>query len=139
MIQLDTNVVSELMRPQPEPRVIRWLDRRRQRPLAIAAVSIMEIRLGLHGIDPGVRKDRLIAAFEDMVTLDLQGRVLSFDKTAAEATADYVAALNAKGHSIEVVDSQIAGTAIALGATLATHNLRHFPELPIEIVDPWTD
>lgn len=136
---LDSNVISELMRPQPDRRVIRWLDRRRQRQLATTAISIMEIRLGLLRLDHGARREQLLAAFEGLVSLDLQGRVLPFDATAANATAAYVVDLDARGHSIGVVDSQIAGTVIGPGAILATRNAAHFPGLPVELVDPWND
>jgi len=99
--------------------------------------SIFEIRFGLALLAPGRRRDRLYDAFDRAIDEILGGRVLPFDRTAAERTAAIAARRRLIGRTVEFRDVQIAGIAAARKATLATRNIRHFENLGIILVDSW--
>lgn len=137
MILLDTNVLSALMRIADEPAVERWLDTQPPESIWTTTVTIFEIRFGLALLAPGRRRDRLCDAFAQAIDDILGGRVLPFDRTAAENAAAIAAQQQQIGRSIEIRDVQIAGVTAARKATLATRNTRHFRNLGIALVDPW--
>ena len=137
MIILDTNVLSALMRREGEPIVVAWLDRQPAQSLWTTAITVFEIRLGLEILADGRRRRRLEDAFAETLGTDLDGRVLAFDQTAAEAAAKIAAEQRRVGRSLEIRDVQIAGIAAARKATLATRNIRHFDNLGIAFADPW--
>jgi toxin FitB len=100
-------------------------------------ITIFEIRFGLALLTPGRRRDRLDEAFDRAIDEILGGRVLPFDRSAAEAAAAIAARQRQIGRPVEKRDVQIAGIAAARKATLATRNARHFESLGIILVDPW--
>lgn len=138
MIILDTNVVSALMRDQPDKAVREWLDRQPRSSVWITAVSVLEIRFGLALMVHGRRRSRLEQEFAAVLGQALDGRIAPFDTNAAEKTADLLAERRRSGRTVELRDAMIAGTAIARYASLATRNTRHFSDLPVAVVDPWT-
>lgn len=138
MIILDTNVVSALMRDQPDKAVREWLDRQPRSSVWITAVSVLEIRFGLALMVLGRRRSRLEQEFAAVLGQALDGRIAPFDTNAAEKTADVMAERRRSGRTVELRDAMIAGTAIARYASLATRNTRHFSDLPVAVVDPWT-
>ena len=99
---------------------------------------MFEIRFGLALLARGRRRDRLEAAFTGAIDEVLDGRVLAFDRTAAEAAAAVAAERQRLGRPIEIRDVQIAGIALARKATLATRNTRHFEGIGVPLVDPWS-
>ncbi|MFI4888980.1 MAG: type II toxin-antitoxin system VapC family toxin [Steroidobacterales bacterium] len=138
MIVLDTNVLSALMRREPEQSVIDWLDRQAAESVWITSITLFEARFGLALLPPeGRRRQRLEAAFDQLMNDDLEERVLDFDRPAAEAAASLAAQRQRSGHSIDMRDTQIAGIVLARRAKLATRNVRHFSDLSIEIINPW--
>lgn len=137
MILLDTNVLSALMLAEPDGVVVEWLDAQPAESLWTTAVTVFEIRTGLELIGPSKRRDRLIAAFEQLVTEDLDGRVLAFDRAAADAAGSAVASARRSGRAVEIRDAEIAGIALARRAMLATRNVKHFDPLGVRLVDPW--
>jgi predicted nucleic acid-binding protein len=137
MIVLDTNVLSALMRREPEPTVVAWLDRQPSESVWTTAVTVFEIRFGLELLPPSRRRRQLEDAFARAVTEDFAGRVLPFDQEAAREAAWRAAERRASGKPVDFRDIQIAGVVAARRATLATHNVRHFQGLGIELVDPW--
>ena len=137
MIVLDTNVISELMRPDPAGAVIAWLDQQQAEAVWIACITVMEIRFGLELLDDSVRRLRLEQAFDAVVARDLGGRVLLFDSPAAERTARLAALARRQGRTMELRDAMIAGIAAVQGATLATRNVRHFDHCGIGLIEPW--
>jgi len=139
MIILDTNVISAVMRDTPEPAVVAWLDRQPAESLWTTTVTVFEIAFGLRLLEAGRRGRRLAAAFAEAMDEDLEGRILAFDRTAAEAGAAIAARRRRAGRPVEIRDVEIAGIAAARRATLATRNTRHFEGLGITLVDPWTD
>lgn len=137
LIVVDTDVLSATMHVAAEPAVVRWLDAQPPEAIWTTTIAIFEIRFGLALLARGRRRDRLCAAFDRAIDEILDGRVLPFDRAAAEAAAAIAARQRQIGRSVEIRDVQIAGVAAARKATLATRKARHFAELGIDIVDPW--
>jgi toxin FitB len=138
MIVLDTDVLSAVFRQNPEQVVRAWLDGQPCSSVWTTSVSIFEVRFGLALMPASRRRNQLQAAFEASVRDDLDGRILSFDESAAEETAILMADRRRAGRSGDLRDTMIAGIAISRRATLATRNTRHFADLSIPIIDPWT-
>jgi predicted nucleic acid-binding protein len=137
MIVLDTNVVSELMLPQPEVPVAQWLDRQAVTSLWITAVAEMEIRYGILSLGPSRRRDTLASAFERFVSEVISGRVAVFDVAAARAAAELMSERKRRGRPGEIRDTLIAGIALASNATVATRNISHFADFKIHVINPW--
>ena len=138
MIVVDTNVLSEPLRPRPEAAVVDWLDHQHAETLFITALSVAELRLGAALLPPGRRRDRLVAALDTVVLPRFAGRVLVFDEAAAEAWAELQARCRGEGRCIPVLDSLIADICSARGFILATRNTRDFEGLGIELINPWS-
>lgn len=138
MIILDTNVLSALMRTIPETAVIAWLDRQPAESVWITSITAFEARLGLALLEQGRRRRALEAAFARLLDDDLENRVLDFDAAAATAAAALAADRQRAGRPANLRDTLIAGIALARHATLATRNVRHFADLKVPVVDPWT-
>ena len=137
MIVLDTNVLSEVLRPTPEHRVMAWLDRQPRASMFTSAVTQGEILYGIRLMSDGQRRKKLWAAAVAIFTDDFSGRVLSFDEDAAINYAEIAAARRAAGHPISQFDGLIASIARSRGATLATRNAKDFEGCGIEVVNPW--
>ena len=138
MIILDTNVLSALMRTAPDPPVVTWLDCQPSESIWITSITVFEARLGLHLLPQGRRRRAIEAAFARLLEDDLENRVLDFDAAAATAAALLAAQRQRAGRPAVMRDTQIAGIALARHATLATRNVRHFADLKVPVVDPWT-
>ena len=137
MIVIDTNVLSALMREVPEQAVVEWLDRQAAESIWITSITLFEARLGLALLPKGRRRKALESAFDKLLVEDLEGRVLDFDRPAAEAAAQLAAGRQRTGHTIDMRDTQIAGIVIARRANLATRNVRHFSDLDVDVINPW--
>lgn len=138
MILLDTNVLSELMRPMPDPNVVRWLDVWPEWDVWISAVTVAEIRLGISLLPAGKRKALLLDIAEQVFQEDFHDRCLPFDCEAAGEYALIVAERNRQGHPISVEDAQIAAIARTAALTLATRNTKDFSGITgLELIDPW--
>jgi predicted nucleic acid-binding protein len=139
MILLDTNVLSELMRAVPEPRVVRWLDSCADEDVWVSAVTAAEILLGIQLLPKGKRRDGLAGLAGRMFEVDFAGRCLPFDAAAAAAFAKIVAARTRIGTPISVEDAQIAAIARAGGLALATRNTKDFTGIDgLVLIDPWS-
>lgn len=139
MILLDTNVISALMLRQPPEVVIAWLDGQVSEEIWTTSISVFEIRFGLELMEGSQRRRALEAGFHLLLDRYLTGRVALFDQPAAEAAAELAARRRRTGRSIDMRDTQIAGIAIAQGASIATRNIRHFEDLPVPLLDPWNE
>ena len=137
MIILDTNVLSALMRENPEKTVIQWLDQQPAESVWITSITLFEARLGLALLTRGKRRRALEAAFSQFMNTDLENRVLDFDSNAAAEAAELAAQRQKAGRSVDMRDTQIAGIASARRATVATRNVRHFQDLNVPVVNPW--
>lgn len=139
MILLDTNVLSELMRPDVDVAVVAWLNRQPRLSVWISAISVFEIRLGLQSKPEGKKRDYLFAAFEDVRTRVIENRVVPFDAEAALEAAKLMSARSRRGFNVDLRDTMIAGIALSTQATLATRNTRHFDDLHVPVVNPWRE
>jgi toxin FitB len=137
VIVLDTNVLSALMREVPDRPVVEWLDRQAAESIWITSITVFEARLGMALLPKGKRRQTLESAFNSLMAEDLEGRVLDFDQSAAEAAAQLAAELQRNGQTIDIRDTQIAGIVIARRAELATRNVRHFSDVGIDVINPW--
>ena len=138
MILLDTNIVSELMRPAPSPAVMSWLGAQPASSLFISAVTEAELRYGVMLLPEGRRRADLMTALEAMLAEDFAARILPFDSAAAVAFAFIAASRRQAGKPISQFDAQIAAIAQSRGAVLATRNVADFAECGVEIINPWT-
>ena len=138
MIIVDTNVVSELLRPTPEPRVEGWLTAQDGLDIYLTAISEAELRYGVAIMDNGTRRDGLADAIDRILRVDMAGRVLAFDSAAAEAYATIAASRRAAGRPIAQADCQIAAIARVRGATVATRNTADFEGCGVDLINPWT-
>ncbi len=137
MIILDTNVLSALMRDEPDRRVVEWLDGQAASSTWITSITVFEIRLGLALLPDGRRRRTLEQSFEGLLVEDLGGRILSFDAAAAAQAATLAASRQRAGIVVDIRDTEIAGIALARRASIATRNLRHFGGLTVPVVSPW--
>jgi hypothetical protein len=137
MIVLDTNVLSELVRPTPDMRVLAWLDDLPVPQITTTAVTAAELLYGVARLPDGQRKAALEQAVRSMIDDDFRDRVEPFDRHAAVAYALVVADRDRLGRPISVADAQIAAICRARGGTLATRNTKDFQDTGIELIDPW--
>lgn len=138
MILLDTNVLSELMRPLPNARIVAWLDQRPSSEFWLSAVTVAEIGLGIALLPEGKRRRKLAELAAQMFDEDFAGRCLPFDQEAATVYAEIVSSLMGGGRPISVEDAQIAAIAVTSRMTLATRNTDDFVEIAeLTVVNPW--
>jgi toxin FitB len=136
MIILDTNVVSELMRPEPAPQVANWARGRDRRELRTKTIMLAEVRYGIARLPNGRRKQVLLAAADDIFTA-FEDQVLPVDTAAAENYAVIASGRERAGKPIASFDVLIAAVCRSRGAALATRNASDFEGTGIEIIDPW--
>ena len=137
MILIDTNVVSEPMRPAPAPTVMTWFAAQDSSALYLTAVSEAELRAGAAILPAGRRRDRLAAEVDAVVREDFAGRVLPFDSAAARAYAEIAASRRSVGRPILEADCQIVAIARARDAAVATRNAADFEHCGVSVIDPW--
>lgn len=138
MVVLDTNVISELMRPAPHPAVLAWVAAQPRPTLYTTSISQTEILYGIAVLPEGGRRAALVAAAEAMFAEDFAGRVLSYGGNAAAHYAAIVTARRRAGNPIEAFDALIAAAARAAGAGVATRDTGGFAGCGLTLVDPWT-
>lgn len=137
MIILDTNVVSELMRPRPLPGVVAWLDRQVGATLHLTTITLAEIRFGIAALPAGQRRDALGEAFEHRIRPLFGTRVLDFDEPASSAYAEIRADVRERGIAISDVDAMIAAIALANRFSVATRDVAPFEAAGIRVIDPF--
>ena len=137
MIVLDTNVVSELLRPAPAQTVEAWLAVQDGATIYFTAVGEAELRLGVAILPAGRRRAALADAIEAMLEEDFRDRILPFGRDAAQAYAAIAASRRAAGRPISQFDCQIAAIACANDAAVATRNTGDYEGCGIDVIDPW--
>jgi predicted nucleic acid-binding protein len=138
VIVLDTNVLSELAKPEPNASVMAWIGRQPRSNLATTAISEAELAFGLALLPKGRRREALAQAVGRLLTEGLGGRVLAFDRTAAAAYGEIAAARRASGRPVATADARIAAIARARRASvLATRDVSGFEGCGVRVVDPW--
>lgn len=137
MIVLDTNVVSEPLRPAPDEEVVAWLDAQHVETLYLTAVTLAELRYGVVALPGGRRQQTLHRRLEDEVVPLFAGRVLAFDEGASREYARLQATARAAGRPMGVMDALIAATCASYGHALATRNVSDFADTGLDLIDPW--
>lgn len=139
MFVIDTNVVSELMRPEPAPSVATWIAGRDAQEMYLTAVSEAELRYGVAILPAGKRQNALKTAMSRWLDWGFRGRILPFDSAAASIYAEIAAERRRAGKPISEADCQIAAICHSRNAALITRNLRNFVGTGVIIIDPWVD
>ena len=137
MILLDTNVISEMMRDEPDGRVAAWMKRQKSLHLAVSTITLAEIQRGLKRLPAGKRRKALEAGFAEFIARGFAGRVLAFDEAAARIHGDVCALRESKGLPTDPVDLMIAATAKTADASIATRNTGDFEHCGIKLINPW--
>lgn len=138
MIVLDTNVLSEVLRPIPEPSVLEWLANQPRASLFTTTMTRGEILYGIRLLSDGRRRRGPWDAAKKIFDEDFAGHVLSFDSEAADMYAEISASRRAAGKPISQFDAMIVAMARSRGASLATRNVKDFNDCGIDIINPWT-
>lgn len=134
---LDTNVISELMRPAPSQRVVAWVGSHATEQMYLTSVVEAELRYGIAILPADDRRTRLAKALEAMLADDFQNDALPFDSAAARVYADFAAHRRAVGRPISHEDCQIAAVTSTASATLVTRDVGDFAGLGLDVVDPF--
>lgn len=134
---LDTNVISEWVRPRPHSGVIRWLAEADEDRVFISVISIAEVRRGLERMAKGRRRDRIAAWLCEDLPVRFAGRILPVDLAVAQAWGVTIEKARSRGIGLSVMDGFLAATAQARDLTLVTRNTRDFRDLGMPIFDPW--
>jgi toxin FitB len=137
MIILDTNVLSELMRPEPSARVLAWIAKQPEADLFTTSITEAEIFYGIEVLARGKRREHLAAAAEAVFTEDFSGRVYGFDSAAARAFSKIASNRRTSGRPISHPDAQIAAIAKTRRAKVATRDVKGFEQCGVDVVDPW--
>ena len=138
MIVLDTNVVSEVQKPNPNERVMAWLDAQEPGDLFMTAITAEELLFGALILPVGDRRARLVGTIEAMLQDDFNGRILSYDVTASQFYASRVSAARERGITIGHADGQIGAIVAAQrAAKIATRDTGPFKAMGVEVINPW--
>lgn len=138
MILLDTNVVSEPMRPTPDGRVVAWIDAQALETLFLPVIAVAELRAGVALLPAGKRRAALDLALETQVLPLFADRILAFDLSCTAAYAALMLRARQAGASIGHADGCIAAIAAAHGLTVATRDVTPFLAAGVAVIDPWS-
>lgn len=137
MILLDTNVVSEPLRPRPNSQVVAWLDAQALETLYLSAITVAELRFGVASLPLGQRRNRLRDNLETKILPLFASRVLAFDLGATQAYAERLAKARAVGLAISPADGYIAATAAAYSMSIASRDTAPFVAAGVAVINPW--
>jgi predicted nucleic acid-binding protein len=137
MIVLDTNVVSEAMKPEPDPAVRDWLDEQAAETLYLSSVTIAELMFGIGALPEGRRKNKLAVALDGVLEL-FADRILPFDIDAARRYADLAVKARGAGRGFPTPDGYIAAIAAAHDFAVASRDTSAFTAAGLTVIDPWT-
>lgn len=139
MIVLDTNVISELMRPQPDSRVIAWADQLDPQAIAITAMNEAEILHGIGRLPAGRRRQALLQSWQELMDSLFAGQALPFCSDAAHWYGELVSRRERLARPIATADAVIAAITLAHGGRLATRNTTDFEAIGLELINPWSE
>ena len=137
MILLDTNVITEPQRREPNARVLEWIDAQALETLYLSAITVAELRAGVALLPAGKRRDSLHDNLEKRLLPMFANRVLLFDMACTAAYAELLAKTRAVGLAIETADAFIAAIALANGFAVATRDTRPFEAAGVSVINPW--
>ena len=138
MIVLDTNVVSEAMKPEPDASVMIWLDDQVAETLYLSSVTLAELLFGIRAMPTGKRKDMLDRALGKLLAL-FEDRVLPFDTSAARCYADLAVTARINGRGFPMPDGYIAAVAASQGFIVASRDTSPYEAAGVPVIDPWKD
>jgi len=138
MIVLDTNLLSEALKPVPSATPLRWLAAQEPRSVFLTTITVAEVLYGIQILPGGKRRDSLARAVSDMLLHDFQGRILPFDTDSSQHYAIIAATRRKQGRPISQSDAMIAAICRSHQATLATRNIPDFHHCGIPLIDPWS-
>ncbi len=136
MIILDTNVVSEVMKPDPHPAVLAWLNDQSAETLYLSSVSVAELYFGIGALPNGKRKELLAQTLDGLMKL-FKGRILPFDTEAARHYAELAVSAKAKGRGFPTPDGYIAAIAASQGFIVASRDTAPCEAAGVKVIDPW--
>ncbi|HFC8535956.1 TPA: type II toxin-antitoxin system VapC family toxin [Neisseria bacilliformis] len=139
MILLDTNVVSEALRPAPDAKVLSWLDEQLCDALYLSAITVAELRLGTAVLPDGRKRDLLADRLENRIFPLFEGRILAFDEPAAAVYAQIRSTARKQGKAVAAADGYIAATAKLHRMVVATRDVSPFRAAGVKVVNPWSD
>jgi toxin FitB len=139
VIVIDTNVLSEALKPKPSDEVLRWLAAQLPSSVFTTTIAMAELLYGVEALPQGKRRTRLLAAVEKMFAEQFEGRILPFDEEAARLFARIVASRNTAGRPISQMDAMIAAITRSNRAVLSTRNTADFDHCGIQVINPWDD
>lgn len=134
---IDTSVVSETVRPKPEPKVLAWVEQRNPAELFLASPTVGELMRGARKIKEEARTNTYERWIENDLSEQFEGRILPFDDKAARIWGRLMGDGDRKGHTPAAADAQIAAIAIEHGLVLVTRNVRDFQNFDLAITNPW--
>ena len=134
---LDTNVISEWMKPRPDPNVARWLAEADEDQIWLSVITFAEIRLGIEEMAAGRRRDALLTWLENDLPARFEGRIIGIGLAVAAAWGVIMARGRKAGRSLNDIDAFLAAIAQVRGLTLVTRNTKHFESLGLELLNPW--
>jgi len=134
---LDTNCVSELVRLQPEPRVLEWLEAADESLLYLSVLTLGEVRKGLAALPPGRRRTRLEAWLQVELRTRFSGRILAIDAAVADRWGWLTAQAKRQGTPLAVIDGLLAATALHYNLTVVSRNVSDFTNVGVPILNPW--
>lgn len=137
MIVLDTNVVSEAMKPSPHPAVLSWLNKQPAETLYLSSITLAEILFGIRSLPAGRRKENLAQALDGLISL-FKGRILSFDIDAARQYAELATAAKSAGRGFPIPDGYIAAIAVSRKFIVASRDTAPYLAAGVRVFDPWT-
>ena len=136
MILLDTNIISESLRPRGDPAVLAWLDAQAIETLYLSTITLAELRFGIAAMPAGRRRTTLGRELDDRVLPLFDGRILPFDRAAADAYGALRARARSEGQAIGTADGYIAGVAAAHGLAVATRDVGPFEAARLRVITP---
>jgi predicted nucleic acid-binding protein len=136
---LDTNVVSEAVRTNPDPHVIDWLRSAEESLLHLSVLTLGEIRKGVAGLPQSRKRTRLEVWLEVELQARFAGRILAVDGAVADRWGLLAAEAKRKGKALSAVDGLLAATALEHNLTLVSRNVRHFANARVEVLNPWDE
>jgi predicted nucleic acid-binding protein len=136
---LDTNVVSEWVKPEPNPHVIAWFTKVDEDRVFLSVACLAEIRRGIELMPPGRRRDRLVVWLAEDLATRFAGRILDIDSRIAETWGIVMARGQNAGTNVGILDAFFAATAEVHQLTLVTRNVQHFVTLGVPLLNPWQE
>ena len=134
---LDTNCISELVRPQPEPRVVEWMEAADEAMLYLSVLTVGEIRRSLAGLAQGKRRTQLEAWLEVELQARFAGRILPIDAAIADRWGLIAAEAKQRGKALRIIDGLLAATALHYNLTVISRDTGDFTNAQVQVLNPW--